>query len=175
MSSTNNDGIFGWDDAITVERDNQLLDEGPARFTVTDFRRGFTRDGITPQATLTLECEDTHGHTRTIRERFALKSTVLWKITAFFKSVGLLDPNASGQSVKLPWSQVVGTSGYAEVEQTAWQGNDNETHVSNQVKGFLSGAPAKLAASQFNTPPSVSVSNSTVGEFFMDDLLTDGA
>lgn len=169
-----NDNIsFGWDDAVTLTNKAGLLKEGPAKFEVVKFTRGFfngsKKMSACDQANLVVRAQDIDGVTADIKVNLPLNQKMLWKITHLFESLGLVD--SSAKNVRLPWNKLVGSSGYCIVEQAAWQGNDGETHVSNQVKDFISGAPAKLAAAKFNER-SVTQSNETVNG--LDDLLTIG-
>lgn len=166
-----NDNIsFGWDDAVTLTNKAGLLKEGPAKFEVIKFTRGFfngsKKMSACDQANLVVRAQDIDGVTADIKVNLPLNQKMLWKITHLFESLGLVD--SSAKNVRLPWNKLVGSSGYCIVEQAAWQGNDGETHVSNQVKDFLSGAPARLAEEKFKAHPQKTSDHSM--DFILDEM-----
>ena len=149
---------FGWDDEVeTADASNfQLLNEGPCMFRVTDFKRGrfegSAKMSACFQAELTLETSDPEGHVSDIHTNLPLNRKMQWKLTAFFKSIRLIDPDTpSGSAVRYPWDKIVGTRGMCEVEHYQWTGNDGQVRTGNSIKSFLFGDRSDDAAQTFAT------------------------
>lgn len=137
--------VFDWDDEIQddgEERNYVTLEEGDYDFEVTKFERGhFTpqkKDSKTPacnQANITLKISTEEGDCF-ITERFPLASTMEWKISAFFRSVGL---KQHGEKLQMKWSDALGLKGRAHVIKTA---GTNENIYFNNIKYYID-PPAK--------------------------------
>lgn len=148
---------FGWDDEVPTTDGGgefQLLDEGPVKTEVTEFRRGrheaTARMGACNQAELSIRATDPAGHTSVVRCNLPLNQKMSWKITALFKSLGLIDPSTpAGTAVRYPWDKLVGATGYAEVEHYSWTGDDGQARESNSIKNFLYGYRADEASVRF--------------------------
>ena len=151
---------FGWDDEVETSDASafQLLDEGPAMFEVTEFRRGrhegSARMAPCYQAELTLECTDPAGHVSDVHTNLPLTRKMQWKLTSFFKAVRLIDPvTPSGSAVRFPWDQVLGTRGMCEIEHYQWTGDDGQARSGNSVKTFYYGRRSDEVAQAFAAQP----------------------
>ena len=155
----NMDKSFGWDDEVETADGGgsfQLLDEGPAEFVVTDFARGrfmgSARMSPCHQAELTLRATDPAGHCSDLRCKLPLNTKMAWKLTAFFKSVGLIDADTpSGSHVRYQWDRLVGTRGICEIEHYDWTGDDGQVRTGNSAKSFLFGRRAEEARRLFGS------------------------
>jgi hypothetical protein len=144
-----NNGCLDWDDSI--ENDGQefvTLPEGDYDFTITNFERGrFPGGGKLPacnKATLTLRVENKEG-TASIRTDLFLHKSVEWKLSAFFRSVGL---KKHGEMLRrMPWDKVVGAKGRAHIVQRSYTGKDGTQRTTNDVRDFLD--PKDTAAERF--------------------------
>lgn len=131
MADTN---ILGWDD--TIENDGGeyiVLPEGDYPFTVTSFERGSFPGGAKIPAcnkavlTLTVEHEGTSVNVKT---DIILYKTIEWKISAFFRCIGL---KKHGEKLKMKWNEVVGRTGRAHFKPR--EGRDGRQF--NDVDRFL--------------------------------------
>ena len=131
MADTN---ILGWDD--TIENDGGeyiVLPEGDYPFTVTSFERGSFPGGAKIPAcnkavlTLTVEHEGTSVNVKT---DIILYKTIEWKISAFFRCIGL---KKHGEKLKMKWGEVVGRTGRAHFKPR--DGRDGRQF--NDVDRFL--------------------------------------
>ena len=122
--------VFDWDDEIEFDGEGGnfvTLEEGDYEFEVHKFERGhFTpssANGKTPacnQANMTLKVSTENGDAYIV-DKFPLASTMEWKISAFFRSVGL---KKHGERLKMQWQESIGLKGKAHITKTAGK-NDN--------------------------------------------------
>lgn len=126
--------VFDWDDEVEFdgeERSFVTLEEGDYEFEVTKFERGHYTPGAgakTPscnQANMTLKVETENGEAYII-DRFPLASTMEWKISAFFRSVGL---KKHGEKLKMKWQESIGLKGRAHITKT--EGNRDGVYFNN--------------------------------------------
>lgn len=115
--------VFDWDDEIQDDGSQQefiTLEEGDYEFEVYKFERGHytPKSGAkTPacnQANVTLKITTDAGDTY-VTERFPLASTMEWKISAFFRSIGL---KKHGEKLKMQWNEAIGLKGRAHIVKT---------------------------------------------------------
>ena len=136
--------ILDWDSAI--EEDGQgfvLLDEGDYDFTVTGFERGQHNGSAKippcPKALLTLSVETDAGVAE-IKENLILYKTMEWKLSSFFRCIGL---KKHGERLVMDWGHVLGASGRAHIIQREYVGNDGTTKKTNGVAYFIDYIPAE--------------------------------
>ena len=122
--------VFDWDDEIEYdgeERSYVVLEEGDYTFEVTKFERGHytpSADAKTPScnmAIVTLKISTEEGDAY-ILEKFPLASTMEWRISAFFRSIGL---KKHGEKLKMKWNEAIGCKGRAHVTKTKGTQKDN--------------------------------------------------
>lgn len=115
--------VFDWDDEIQddgEQRDFVTLEEGDYEFEVTKFERGHytpKAGAKTPacnQASMTLKVSTDEGDCY-ITDNFPLAATMEWKISAFFRSVGL---KKHGEKLKMQWKDSIGLKGKAHIVQS---------------------------------------------------------
>lgn len=132
------DEALGWDDEATAsETEYTVLDPGEYAYRVDGFERGrfdgSDKMGPCPVAKLTLSCSNATGQQGTVVTRLYLTKRQQWKLTQFFKSCGLIDASLSdGQAYRMPWDQVRGAIGRAEIGNHTHQGR-----TYNEVKRFV--------------------------------------
>lgn len=132
------DEALGWDDEATAsDAEYTILEPGEYAYRVDDFERGrfdgSDKMGPCPVAKLTLSCSNATGQQGTVVTRLYLNKRQQWKLTQFFKSCGLIDASLSdGQAYRMPWDQVRGAIGRAEIGNHAHQGR-----TYNEVKRFV--------------------------------------
>lgn len=140
MQNQNYEGALSWDSTIEKESSFVLLEPGEYNFTVTNMTRGQYTPGpnakITeacPMAELELQVTDSTGQTATVRENLILHTSLEWKISQFFISIG---QKQKGQAFVPNWSQVIGNTGRGEFDTRKYTSNGEEREA-NQVKNFL--------------------------------------
>lgn len=131
--------VYDWDDEIEDDGEGfsfVTLEEGDYEFEVTKFDRGHytpKAGAKTPacnQANVTIKISTEAGDCY-ITEGFPLASTMEWKASAFFRSVGL---KKHGEKLKMRWSEIIGLKGRAHVTKTA---GTKEGTFFNNVKYFI--------------------------------------
>ena len=136
--------FLDWDDAI--ESDGQefiTLEEGDYIFTVTGFERGRFPGGpkipACNKAALTLQVKTPEG-IAVIRTDLLLYKTMEWKLSSFFRCIGL---KKHGERLVMDWGHVLGASGRAHIIQREYVGNDGTTKKTNGVAYFMDYIPAE--------------------------------
>lgn len=138
---------LGWDDRVkAVDSEFILLEPGTYDFTVKSFERGWFNgsDKMCPcaMAKMTLAMSDPKsGAVVDVFCNLMLNKKVLFRITQFFKSVGLLDPDMKdGDEFDLSlFPHSVGRSGRVKIKNRTYNGREY-----NDVEQFLKpegGAP----------------------------------
>lgn len=115
--------ILDWDDEIEddgAQKEFVTLEEGDYEFEVTKFERSHytpSANAKTPacnQATITLKVSTKEGDCF-IKDNFPLASTMEWKISSFFRSIGL---KKHGEKLKMRWNDSIGETGRAHITQS---------------------------------------------------------
>ena len=139
--------ILDWDSAI--EDDGQgfvLLDEGDYDFTVTGFERGrhngSAKSPACNKAIVTLSIDTPNGVAE-IKENLILYKTMEWKISAFFRSLGM---KKHGERLVMDWDKVLGAAGRAHIVQRDFIGQDGSNKKANNVGYFIDWMPADKRA-----------------------------
>lgn len=137
-----NNGILDWDSAI--EDDGQgfvLLDEGDYEFTVTGLERGrhngSAKIPACNKAILTLSVETSTGVAQ-IKTSLLLYKSVEWKLSAFFRSIGM---KKHGERLVMDWNRVLGATGMAHFIQRTYTGNDGNLKKANDIEYFIDHIP----------------------------------
>ena len=153
MADNNLGQGLGWeDDAQVQESEFVLLDPGVYDYQVVNFERG-RFDGSKQMAAcnvakLTLRC--TNGiQTGNVFVNLMLNTKVLWRVSQFFKSCGLLPADAKqGDNFSMAlFNQVMGRTGKVKLKHRTWQ---DKTY--NDVDEFLKPEPAPVAPMQTTMP-----------------------
>lgn len=153
MADNNLGQGLGWeDDAQVQESEFVLLDPGVYDYQVVNFERG-RFDGSKQMAAcnvakLTLRC--TNGiQTGNVFVNLMLNTKVLWRVSQFFKSCGLIPADAKqGDNFSMAlFNQVMGRTGKVKLKHRVWQ---DKTY--NDVDEFLKPEPAPVAPVQTTMP-----------------------
>lgn len=127
-----------WDS--TVENDGAefvLLPEGTYKFSVVDFQRGrFPGSSKIPpcnKAELTLAVDTENGRA-TVKTDLILYSSLEWKISSFFRCVGL---KKHGEVYKPTWDNLIGLTGMAHFKPRSWTDNNGNERQANDCDKFL--------------------------------------
>lgn len=155
MADTNLGQGLGWEDEAKVqESEFVLLDPGVYDYQVVRFERG-RFDGSKQMAAcnvakLTLHCTSPQtGMSGDVFVNLMLNTKVMWRITQFFKSCGLIPADAQ-QGDSLPmglFNHVMGRTGKVKLKHRTWQ---DKTY--NDVDEFVKPEPAP-AQQSFAAPP----------------------
>lgn len=135
---------FDWDDAITDDGQDQdwvLLPAGEYDFTVDELEKSYYPGGakLPPCncAILTLKIQHPDGTTNKVWDRLYLVKKVEWKLSSFFRSIGV---KQHGESVTMDWDAVVGATGRCKVGVHEYNGQKQ-----NDIKAYLDPAENKPA------------------------------
>ena len=139
--------IMGWDDVIEDDGNGFiLLEEGDYDFTVTGFERGrhngSAKIPACNKAIITLSIDSPQGVVE-IKENLILYKTMEWKISAFFRSLGL---KKHGERLTMDWDHVLGAAGRAHIVQREYIGNDGTNKKANNVGYFIDYLPPEKRA-----------------------------
>lgn len=131
--------LFDWEDEIEKDGEDTsfvILEPGDYDFEVSKYERGRytpSESAKTPpcnQVEVTL-CIQTSKGTAYIKDRFPLASTFEWKLSAFFRSIGL---KKHGEKLKMEWDKAVGLKGRAKIIKV--EGNKEGLYFNNVDKYF---------------------------------------
>lgn len=132
--------VFDWDDEIEFdgeERNYVTLEEGDYEFEVTKFERSHytpSGDAKTPecnQAEITIKISTDEGDCFIV-DKFPLASTMEWKISSYFRSVGL---KKHGEKLKMKWQESIGCKGKAHITKSP--GKKNPEIMFNNVGRYI--------------------------------------
>ena len=131
--------VYDWDDEIEddgEQRDFVILEEGDYEFEVHKFERGHytpKAGAKTPacnQAMMTLKITSDDGDCY-ITDNFPLASTMEWKASAFFRSIGM---KKHGEKLKMQWAESIGKKGKAHITKTT---GSKENVFFNNVSKYI--------------------------------------
>lgn len=137
---------FGWDEEVeTVDSSFTLLPDGEYEFVVKDFERGRHKGSpkIPPcdMAVYTLHMLNPGGLSADLSYKLQLDDSVRWKITQFFKGIGLIDEGVEeGTKVRFPWDNAVGCKGRAQVSVERFTGDDGKEREFNSINRIMKSA-----------------------------------
>lgn len=107
---------LGWDDSITEDGGNfEPLPEGDYDFIIEKFERSRSKgEGKLPPCNMAVVYFTLHGHDReiTVRENFVLHTSLEWKLSELFRSVGM---KKEGETISMNWADLPGKRGRAKV------------------------------------------------------------
>lgn len=131
--------VFNWDDEIEVDDQYVILEDGDYDFTVMNFERGLQdKTEKLPQcnkAIITLKIGEA-----VITENFPLCANMEWKMSAFFRAIGM---KKHGEKAKMDWAGAIGKSGKCHVKKT--QGTKNNGTYFNNVDKYYDFVSTKAA------------------------------
>lgn len=154
MADMNDMGVaLGWDDEIEVtENEFELVPDGDYEFEVLSVERGYfngsAKMAACPVAKVQVRLLDDERGAH-LFERFMLSSKVSWKISDFFKCIGMRRVDAGkDEKLKMDWTGAVGRRGVLTVGTREYNGK-----TYNEVKKWHKPAQAAQQASAAYQPP----------------------
>lgn len=156
---------LAWDDEIQNDGGlYEVLPEGDYDFVVNKFERArhSGSDKIPPcnKAILTLSVFGEQA-TGTIQTNLFLYSKFEWKLCQFFTAIG---HRKHGETLRMNWASVPGSSGICHVGVRKWTGNDGREHEGNEITEFYD--PAERAKKPDGpSNPSAAPGGYTPGKF----------
>lgn len=128
---------MGWDDEIQNDGSPfEVLPEGDYRFRVEKFERarhgGSEKIPACNKAVLTLAVSD-GVHSGTVQTNLFLFRRFEWKICQFFTAIG---QRKHGETIRMNWSMVPGSTGVCHVGTRKWKGNDGKEREGNEITEF---------------------------------------
>lgn len=140
---------MSWDDVLdeneAVEQQKQndfvLLPDGEYGFVVKKLEKDFytAKEGgkmpSCPVAKVHLLVRTDDGEASYFRESLFLHSGNKWQLFQFFTCLGLRK-HGDGTS-KMPWDQVEGAGGFAQIGHREYQTKDGEKKITNCVKKWI--------------------------------------
>ena len=130
---------FGWDGEISQDSvEFTLLPEGEYKFTVEHFERGRSKgEGKLPpcnMAVVTIVVDGGSLGKTTIKENFVLHSSLEWKLSSFFSSLGM---KGKGEKVKMNWPGTVKKQGYLKLKVEEYAKKDGSIGETNRVDKYI--------------------------------------
>lgn len=152
-----------WDDEIERESSWILLPEGDYRFTVEKLVRARHpgSDKIPPcnKAIVSLRVFDGKGNSVLITENLFLHTSMEWKLSEFFASIGM---KQKGEKARMNWNEVYNKSGVCRVKIHNYKKKDGSDGQTNQFDKLYPtydqpqiSAPTQTA---YSTPPQTAYS-----------------
>lgn len=136
-----NDEALSWDAEIEDGNENTLVEPGTYRFRVRNLVKGRYQPKTggklppCPKAIITLVILDESANPiGRFDESLLLCRSLEWKVSAFFRSIGL---KKHGERFVMDWSKVVDAEGRCEIEYRTWAKEDGTMGKANQVKKWL--------------------------------------
>ena len=138
MENYNNTQEMGWD--ATIQEDGKIhliLTEADYEYKVDRFERGrFTGSpklAACNKATLYLTIETENGQA-IAKTDLLLTKTLEWKISSFFRSIGLKKP---GKPLVMDWSKVPGATGKCHIKPKEYTDKYGQAKTYNDVVYFI--------------------------------------
>lgn len=107
---------LGWEDTIQKESSFVELPEGDYDFTIDHYERGRSKgEGKLPACNMAIvffNIKSPDGQETQIRENFILHSSLEWKLSQLFRSVGL---KKEGEELRMNWNALPGLTGRCQV------------------------------------------------------------
>lgn len=128
---------LGFDDEIDDGQNRQfdeiyVFEPGDYEFTVKNIDRTVNDDGYNR---VIVDLEVTDGeHTSVVKDFITLKSTVIWKIAAYFRSLGM---KKHGENIKMDWKGSIGKNGTLTLLKEERVSKKNTKYVINTVRTYL--------------------------------------
>lgn len=124
---------FNWDDEISEESGEfTLLDEDDYEFVVLKVERARSQgSGKLPPCNMAKVTFNVNGNE--ITENFLLHSSLEWKLSQLFLSVGM---KKHGEPLKMNWTTIQGKTGKCHVVIEKYQKKDGTDGTTNRIKKF---------------------------------------
>lgn len=124
---------FGWNDTISNDgEDYSPLAPGDYNFEITNLEKAITAKGAN-MAKLTFKVYD-DNHQGTITDNIVLNDRCEWKISQFFRSIGL---KKHGETIKMQWDKVLGAKGRLRIKKSSFIGRDGTEKESREVDRYF--------------------------------------
>ncbi len=138
MDNNNQNMAMEWEDSILEDGQNFVtLAEGDYNFIVTNFERGrFPGSEKLPpcnKAVITLAVDTDEGRA-TIKTDIILYRSLEWRISAFFRCIGL---KKHGERLVMDWTKVLGSEGRAHFKPRQYTDKWNNRKTANDVDYFI--------------------------------------
>lgn len=149
---------LGWDEEITAESTFRLLEPGDYAFRIEKFDRarhdGSPKIPPCPKAIVQFAILDENGVKLTTQtENFFLHTTMEWKLSELFASVGL---KGKGEKVQMRWSELPGKEGVCKIKVRQYRKQDGTSGESNQIEklypAYAAPAIGNAATGQWQPP-----------------------
>lgn len=130
-----------WDSEIENDGSGEILilEEGDYTFKVREFTRGrfpgSAKIKPCPKASFVLEVETDKG-TALCFEDLILSTSLEWKLSAFFRSIGL---KKHGEKLKPRWDKVLGAVGRAHFKPAVYTNKNGEERKKNTLVRYIDG------------------------------------
>jgi hypothetical protein len=138
----NNEG-FGWEDKVDpAEKPRPIVPEGPAMFTVLDWKRDRGNCGkygtqnvakIKMLVSTMVEGDNTEAE---IEENIWLVQDLKWKFLQFFTAIGQRKHGDKGEFVA-NWSKIKGEVGRCVINHREFDKRDGSKGIAHNIKEFL--------------------------------------
>ena len=151
---------LNWDDEISNETgDYEPLPEGDYQFTVSKIERARSQGkGKLPPCNMAKVTLTVHGaeYDRDITVNLVLHSSLEWKLSQFFLSIGL---KKHGEPLRMNWAGAIGKTGQCHVTIREYKRNDGGTGTANDIANFYAYdevvnviQPVRQSATQYAPP-----------------------
>lgn len=124
---------FDWTDEISYDGEGfTMIEPGDYDFEITDIEKTKTARGDN-MAKLTIKVYDGESQ-GSITDNIVLNEKCEWKISQFFRSIGL---KKHGQTIHMDWNRVQGAKGRLRVKKDSFTGRDGVERESRAVDRYF--------------------------------------
>lgn len=130
---------LSWDAEISNDEvASKLLTPGKCSYRILKFERkrfaGSAKISPCPQVDLEVELTDVNRVTTTSKSMLLLHTDMEWKLSQFFRSIGL---KKHGQPLRMDWNKVPGATGFCIVATRKYTNKEGEEKEGNEIKEWL--------------------------------------
>lgn len=142
---------LGWDDQIQEDgKEFIVLPEGDYDFTIEKFDRARSKgEGKLPpcnMAVVYFTIHNPHGEDVDVRENFVLHTSLEWKLSELFCSVG---QKQKGEKITMNWNNLPGATGRCKLIVSEYTNNSGEKRKNNRIQRFYPKEVKKFEKGKF--------------------------
>lgn len=141
--------FLDWNSTISSDSEFTLLEAGDYNYTITNLEKTYTKSSGAPMAKVTLKVYDDSNETNIV-DNLVLQQNCEWKLSQFFRSIG---QKKHGQSYKMDWSKVIGSSGRCKVKKETYQNQDGKEVETNRIERYYDPLTDSAGTAQNNAVP----------------------
>lgn len=140
---------LGWDDEISAESSEVLLEPGDYPFTVLGYERkrfsGSAKMCACNQVVVKLDVDGV-----TVEDSLFFNTKAEWRLSQFFIAIGQKKP---GEPFRINWNAISGARGVCKVGHRLWKNKSGDERKSNEIKEYYAPGAATSVPAPAATAP----------------------